>query len=276
MFPRDTHPDAHQLQLRLYRAMSLERKGEITAQLSNAIRGVACTGIRLRHPEYSDAEACQALMALLFGESACSPHLLPPGVRGESEWGGNCPMIFDPAPFLARLVSAFHQASVPFMLAGSFASSMHGVPRTTRDLDFVIDPTSQSLDRLLDRLAREDFYLDSAVARAEFRRRGQFNVIDPSTAWKADLIYRKARAFSRAEFERRTQVTLLGVPLFVATAEDTILAKLEWAKLGQSEQQLNDVRGIIGAQADALDRAYVETWLDALGVRELWDLVQQG
>jgi hypothetical protein len=265
MLPRDTHPEAHLLQLRLYRAMSLERKGDITAQLSNAIRSVACSGIRLRHPEYSDAEACRALMALLFGETACYP-----------TQKGSGQMVFDPTPFLARLVNALNQAGVPFMLAGSFASSMHGVPRTTRDLDFVIDPTWELLDRLLEHLAREEVYLDATVARAEFRRRGQFNVIDPSTSWKADLIYRKARAFSRAELERRTPVTLLGVPLFVATAEDTILAKLEWAKIGPSERQLDDVRGIVEAQADALDRAYVESWLDALGVRELWDLVERG
>lgn len=162
------------------------------------------------------------------------------------------------------------------MLAGSFASSMHGAPRATRDIDLVIDPTADSLEGLLERLSREDFYLDSEVARGEFLRGGQFNVIDPSSAWKADLIFRKGRAFSRVEFERRTPVTLLGSPLFVATAEDTVLAKLESAKLGQSEQQLNDVRGIVGVQADALDGAYIEGWLDALGVRDLWEQARQG
>ena len=115
--------------------------------------------------------------------------------------------------------------------------------------------------------------LEAEVARAELQRRGQFNVIDLSTSWKADLIFIKDRPFSRTELERRAPVTLLGVSLFVATAEDTILAKLEWAKLGASERQLEDVRGIIEAQADALDRAYSAGWLDALGVRELWDWV---
>lgn len=111
------------------------------------------------------------------------------------------------------------------MLAGWFASSMHDAPRATRDIDLVIDATSESLDRLLALLAGEDLYVSAEVARDEFQRRGQFNVIDLSTAWKADLIYRKARAFSRAEFERRTPVVLLGVRVFVATAEDTIPAR---------------------------------------------------
>src|SRR4051794_23056677 len=112
MRPRDTHPAAHRLQLRLYREMPIERKGEITAQLSNAIRSVAYSGIRLRHPAYSDVEAGQALTALLFhGAPAC------PGQTG------GIPMAFDPTPFLARLVNALDQEGIPFMLAGSFASS---------------------------------------------------------------------------------------------------------------------------------------------------------
>lgn len=175
--------------------------------------------------------------------------------------------------FLSRVIGALDQAGVPHMLAGSFASSMHGAPRATRDVDLVIDPTPASLQRLLELVAREDFYLSQEAALEEFGRRGQFNVIDRSSAWKADLIYRKARAFSRMEFERRTPVTLLGISVFVATAEDTVLAKLEWAKLGHAEQQLEDVRGIVEAQSDTLDRTYIERWLDDLDVRELWELL---
>jgi hypothetical protein len=179
----------------------------------------------------------------------------------------------DLSSFLSRLVSAMERAGVPFMLAGSLASSMHGAPRATRDVDLVIDPTSASLDTLLRDLARGDFDLDAGVAREEHRRGGQFSVIDPSTGWKADLIFRRQRAFSSTEFERRVPLSLLSTGVFVATAEDTILAKLEWAGLGPSEQQLWDVRGIVEVQGDALDRAYIETWLDALGVRELWETV---
>ncbi len=161
------------------------------------------------------------------------------------------------------------------MLVGSFASSMHGAPRATRDIDIVVEPSPEALDGLLALLAAEDVYVDANTAREELRRHGQFNVIDRSTSWKADVIYNKPRAFSRAEFERRIPVTVLGVPAFLATAEDTVLAKLEWAKLGQSEQQLADVHGILEVAADELDRAYIENWLDELGVRELWRLVQK-
>jgi hypothetical protein len=137
----------------------------------------------------------------------------------------------EPGRFLARVVAALNGASVPHMLAGSYASGIHGTPRSTQDIDIVIDPTCESLDRLLELLAGDDLYFDPDVARDEFKRRGQFNVIDTASFWKADLIIRKARPFSRSELDRRVAANVLGVDVFVAAAEDTILAKLEWAKL---------------------------------------------
>ncbi len=182
----------------------------------------------------------------------------------------------DAEAFLSRVISALERAGVPHMLVGSFASGIHGVPRSTLDIDLIIDPSVEALDRLLAILADEEFYVDPEVARDELSRRGQFNIIDSSVGWKADCIYRKSRPFSFAEFARRTPITLQGIALFIASAEDTLLAKLEWAKLGHSEQQLSDVRGIVEAQRESLDRAYIESWLDDLGVRDLWELVLRG
>jgi hypothetical protein len=183
--------------------------------------------------------------------------------------------VSDAQAFLARVVGALDSAGVPYMLAGSFASS-HGAPRATQDIDIVIDPTFESLDRFVLALQGDDLYFDADVARDEFRRRSQFNVIDGTTAWKVDLIFRKARPFSTEEMARRVPALVLGVSVFVATAEDTVLAKLEWAKLGESERQLRDVQALIEARGDSLDQAYIERWLDDLGVRQLWDRARGG
>jgi hypothetical protein len=183
--------------------------------------------------------------------------------------------VSDPGAFLLRLTTALDDAGVPHMLTGSFASSLHGSPRATQDVDVVIDPTFGSLDRLLSVLDTGEVYVDADVAREEFRRRGQFNVIDLGTGWKADLIFRKDRPFSRSELDRRAPFTVLGIRVFTASAEDTVLAKLEWAKLGESERQLRDVRGILDVKGESLDRDYIERWLDDLGVRELWERTQR-
>lgn len=161
------------------------------------------------------------------------------------------------------------------MLAGSFASSHHGAPRATQDIDIVTDPGFRSLDTFLGLLSGISVYVDADVARDELKRRGQFNIIDLATAWKVDVIFRKARPFSTEELSRRERAKVLGVDVFVATAEDTILAKLEWAKLGESERQLRDVRGILDVKGASLDRAYIERWLDELGVRALWEKASQ-
>lgn len=177
---------------------------------------------------------------------------------------------------LRRLIGKLDAAGVPHMVAGSFASTYHGVPRSTRDIDIVIDPSASSLDVLLASLPEEDYYVDGDVARDALQRRAYFNVIDMATGWKVDLIVRKERAFSVEEFQRREPAELLGARVFVATAEDAIVSKLEWAKLGDSERQLADASGIVRSCADRLDRAYVEYWVAALGLTEQWRRVQGG
>jgi hypothetical protein len=172
---------------------------------------------------------------------------------------------------VARLVRRLEELGIPYMIAGSIASSHHGMPRATNDADVVIDPSPEALTRLLAALEVEGYYVDAAVARDALERRRLFNVIDPATAFKVDLIVRKDRPFSREEFARRVRVPFGGAEAALATAEDTILAKLEWAsRAGGSERQLADVAGILAVSGDRLDRAYVDRWAGALGVADLW------
>ena len=95
--------------------------------------------------------------------------------------------------FLSRLASLLRDAGIPYMLTGSFASTYHGTPRTTQDLDLVIEVDDASLRALLDSLPEEQYYVAEEAALQALRRRGQFNVIDLASGWKADLILRKDR-----------------------------------------------------------------------------------
>jgi hypothetical protein len=178
--------------------------------------------------------------------------------------------------FLGRLTTLLDRASIPYMLAGSFASSFHGEPRTTQDIDLVVDADVEGIRRLLAALPADAYYADEQAALEAVRRRSRFNLIDMATGWKADLIVRKARPFSQAEFARRQQVDLLGVRLWMASPEDVVVSKLEWARKAGSERQLRDVRGILAAKTDALDLAYIGQWVAALGLAEEWRRVQGG
>jgi len=97
-----------------------------------------------------------------------------------------------------------------------------------------------------------------------------FNMIDLATGWKIDLIIRKSRAFSHEEFRRRQRVSLHDVSLFVASAEDAVISKLEWAKVAQSRRQIEDVAALLRLRWDLMDRSYLEKWIAELGLADEW------
>ena len=55
-----------------------------------------------------------------------------------------------------------------------------------------------------------------------------------------------------------------GVALFVASAEDVVIAKLEWAKRAQSQRQIEDAAGILKIRWESLDLQYLGKWIEQL------------
>ncbi|HEY3143566.1 MAG TPA: hypothetical protein VGJ86_20690 [Acidimicrobiales bacterium] len=172
------------------------------------------------------------------------------------------------AELLSEVVRALDAAGIPHMLVGSFASTSYGAPRATQDIDIVIDPTPDALERFVTAFSSDRIYV-SPTAQEALGGRDQFNLIDFTTGWKVDLMIRKDRPFSRSEFARRVRARALDVDLYVATAEDTVLAKLEWAAIGGSDRQLADAATVLAVSADTLDYDYLDRWAAELGVSEL-------
>ena len=178
------------------------------------------------------------------------------------------------AELLASIADRLESAGIPLMVVGSVAGSFHGEPRTTIDVDIVIDPTSESLRRFVDSLPASDYYVSDTAALEAFARRTSFNVIHMATGGKVDLHVCRDRPFSRIEFGRRITVPLFGRPTPVATAEDMIIAKLDWAKAGESERQLRDVARIVAVSGDSLDMAYLNRWISELDLEDVWRNIQ--
>jgi hypothetical protein len=174
-----------------------------------------------------------------------------------------------------RITSALDQVGIAYMLAGSFASSFYGPPRATQDIDIVIAASEDQLRRFVLLLPNEEFYVDLDAALQAERRQSLFNVVDIVTGWKVDFIIRKSRAFSQEEFQRRTKVDLEGIVLFIASAEDVVITKLEWAKLAQSQRQIEDAAGILRTRWGSLDRSYLEKWVYELGLMAEWNRARQ-
>lgn len=170
---------------------------------------------------------------------------------------------------LQRVVDLLRQTQIPHMIAGSFASTYYGAVRMTQDIDIIIAPTLSNLLEFIRRMPEDTYYVDEAAARDALSRRSMFNVMDMQTGWKIDFIIRKTRPFSIVEFERRQAARLFDVETFVASPEDVILAKLEWAAMSGSERQISDVMGMIAAKRIELDTEYLHTWAQELNVLEL-------
>jgi hypothetical protein len=159
---------------------------------------------------------------------------------------------------LSRLAPALERAEVPYMLTGSVASSAHGIPRSTRDIDIVITPSREQLLALLQEFPSDRYYADEGQALQALANRSQFIVIDFSTGWKTDFIIPQDSAYSRSAMSRRETVEVAGTAVYVAAPEDVVIAKLEWAQLGESDRQLRDTAGIVGTQGSKLDLSYIE------------------
>jgi hypothetical protein len=174
-----------------------------------------------------------------------------------------------------KLRAALEAAGIPYFVSGSFASSAHGIPRATNDIDIVIAPTRSQLDAFLEQFPATEYATDRDDAFDAFNRRSLFNIVDYASMWKVDLILRQQTGFDASRFARREVVEIAGVQLQTASAEDILVTKLWWAKLGESERQLRDAAGVLQVQASSLDVEYIELWVAVLELDEQWRAVRE-
>jgi hypothetical protein len=153
-----------------------------------------------------------------------------------------------------------------YMLTGSMASNAWGIPRTTHDLDFVLQLPPSQVPSLVAAFAGPGYFLDEAAIRAAYRPPHQFNLIHVPSALKADFWMLRPVPFEREMFSRRIKDTWFGETIWLATAEDVILHKLHWNRITPSDRQLGDVAGVVAVQRGKLDQAYLRTWAAELGL----------
>ncbi|MCZ2113366.1 MAG: hypothetical protein LC131_05975 [Anaerolineae bacterium] len=162
---------------------------------------------------------------------------------------------------------------IRYAVGGSLASSLHGVMRSTLDVDIVADLLPEHIPLLVAALS-EQFYADGEMMRNAIEREGSFNLIHYDTAFKVDIFISKERPFSRTQLERRELTAITADPdrtIYITTPEDTILAKLEWYRLGgeASDRQWRDILGVLKTRAGDLDLGYMRRWAAELEVEDL-------
>jgi hypothetical protein len=173
-----------------------------------------------------------------------------------------------------EVAGALERLGVPYLLGGSLASSLHGIPRSTQDADLVAALEERHVAPLVEALSGA-FYVDEERARSAVRRRASFNVIHLATLLKVDLFVLSDDLLARQEMARRQMFELTpgGPTVPVATAEDTVLQKLRWYRLGGSvsDRQWSDLLGVLKVQRGRLDLGYLRHGASHLEVADLLD-----
>jgi hypothetical protein len=160
---------------------------------------------------------------------------------------------------------------IEYMLTGSVVSSLQGEPRSTHDIDIIVNIPPPAATELARVFPLPNFYLDEEAILEAINRQSMFNLIEITTSDKVDFWILTGEPFDRSRFSRRYTEAVMGLNLQVSTPEDTILAKLRWAKLaGGSEKQFTDALRVYEVQFEKLDLDYLEGWVIKLGVEESW------
>ncbi|NOZ95011.1 MAG: hypothetical protein GXP47_09785 [Acidobacteria bacterium] len=171
------------------------------------------------------------------------------------------------------VVDILERLSIPYHLGGSFASTIHGVPRQTGDVDLVVDLSHTAGIHLVEALAGE-FYVDGSAVADAVSRRSSFNAIHLGTGFKVDFFVAGKQQFDRVELERSVSVQIVIDPprsAAVKSPEDVVLRKLQWYREGGalSDRQWRDILGVLKIQGSRLDILYMEEWARRLGVADL-------
>jgi hypothetical protein len=258
----DTSPEAERVLVEVFRRMPPQQKWLQLGQMFDEARALHAAGVKHGSPDATSRDIHESWLRLHIG-----PEL---AVRGREPARGRT---MQNISNLREVLRAFTDLGIVYALGGSMASSVYGIDRYTRDADVTAAPFP-GLEGQLVQAFGPDFYLSEPAVRQAVRARSSFNIINTTTGFKVDVFIAKDEPFEQAALARRTTFVMPDVPdqpVVLHAAEDVILFKLRWYRLGNetSEQQWKDVLGVLKVQAGKLDEAHLDRWAAHLGVADL-------
>jgi len=174
---------------------------------------------------------------------------------------------------LTQVAGALKRLNLPYMLTGAVAVTYYGEPRTTHDIDIVMLIAPSDIARITAAL-KPDFSVDAESIKSALHEGSMFNAIHEETGFKVDFWMLKSGEYDRTAFERRGQVSVLGVEMTMPAAEDVIIGKLEWYRMSDIDKHYFDARGIAAVQKGQLDTAYITRWCEARSLTDLWHRIE--
>jgi hypothetical protein len=255
---QDTAIEADIYFFQKWRQLSLKQRIERFISHERGVKKLCLIGIKSRNRNSTIQEIRNLFTRAVLGEKF-TPDFQPKGIN-ENMW------IQDSISLAGELHQLFESINIDYYVSGGVASSIHGEPRSTRDLDLVIEVKPNQIDLLVKTLEASGYYCPAgAVEDLQRGLENMLNITHAETIANADIYITDNSPFAISQMQRRILVDLDGIPAFwIASAEDTVLQKLRGGKGSKSEKQWRDVLGIIKLQAETLDYGYLIEWAEIL------------
>jgi len=176
----------------------------------------------------------------------------------------------------ARVIAAFEKLGVDYLLVGSFSSNFYGIPRSTKDADFVAVMSGNEITSL-ERELSPDFAFDPQPSFETVTGTFREKLSALSFPFEIEIFHLSRDEHDQARFQRRRKVfdELIGCDVWLPSPEDVIIVKLRWAAIGKRGKDADDVRDVIAVQGDEeLDWDYIHKWTARHGTRELLDEIR--
>lgn len=171
---------------------------------------------------------------------------------------------------VASLIDVLDSLSIPYMVVGSFSSNVYGQPRSTKDADFVIQLSNQTISEVVARLGSE-FQLENQMSFETITATTRYKINHPSTAFLIELFLLSNDRHDQSRFSRRAIRKIGARECYVPTAEDVVITKLRWSMHGKRQKDILDVASVLALQHSTLDLPYIRHWCDLHNTRDLFE-----
>jgi len=177
---------------------------------------------------------------------------------------------------LIKTISFLNDEKIPYMLVGSFVSSIYGEPRSTQDIDLVVQLHKSKIPNLIANFPPPRYYIEEELILFALQNKRMFNLLDTNEGDKINFYIQKDESYENEKFSRKVEKNIFGHPLVILSPEDTILSKLDWCiKSGMSEKQFKDALRVYQYQKENLDMYYIEEKAKLLNIFELFNKIKE-
>ena len=165
---------------------------------------------------------------------------------------------------LIQISQLLTQLKIPYLITGSIAYSVYAIPRSTRDIDIILEISEDEIAGFINAIKGKYYYHEQTI-HDEIKRKGMFNIIDLESSYKIDLIVLSNDPFEQAKFLRRKILKVFGVEVHIISLEDLIISKLRWIQQLDSELHKRDIEALL--QNTNADKAYIKQWCEYLNLK---------